>query len=50
MIEGQKITAAVPIVLADATDEQSLQAMTQQARVLINCVGPVKKFNLFKKI
>ena len=31
----------VPIIIADVNDEDSLAEMSQQANVVINCVGPV---------
>lgn len=33
--------ADVPLVVADVNDNESLVAMAKQARVVINCVGPV---------
>lgn len=33
--------ADVPLVVADVNDNESLVAMARQARVVINCVGPV---------
>ena len=32
----------VPIIVADLKDEESLQKMTEQAKVLVNCCGPYR--------
>lgn len=33
--------ADVPLITADVSDEESLLSMANQAKVVINCVGPV---------
>ena len=32
----------VPLILSDSSDSSSLLAMAQQARVVLNCVGPYR--------
>jgi len=32
----------LPIIIADVNDEASLLSMCRQAKVVINCVGPVR--------
>lgn len=32
----------VPIILADVKDEESLKKMTEQAKVIANCIGPYR--------
>jgi short subunit dehydrogenase-like uncharacterized protein len=34
--------AAIRVVVANVEDEQSLQQMASQARVVVNCVGPYR--------
>jgi len=34
----------VSIILADIKEEESLKKMTEQAKILINCVGPYKLY------
>lgn len=34
----------VPLIVADVSDEETLVTMAQQAKVVINCVGPVSPF------
>lgn len=35
------------VILADCKDEKSLSEMCRQAKILINCVGPVKKHFIY---
>lgn len=37
-------TTDVPVIIADANDEKTLNQMASKARVIINCVGP---FNFY---
>ncbi|KAJ9540721.1 hypothetical protein OSB04_027227 [Centaurea solstitialis] len=37
-------TAAVPLLLADATDPPSLRRMASQAKIVLNCVGPYRYY------
>lgn len=41
MCVSEKNLYQAPILIADINSEQSLLAMCKQARVLLNCVGPV---------
>ena len=36
------ISLSVPLILSDSSDSSSLLAMAQQARVVLNCVGPYR--------
>jgi short subunit dehydrogenase-like uncharacterized protein len=39
-----KFSLEVPIIICNANDKESIRAMTAQAKVLINCVGPFIKY------
>ena len=34
----------LPLIIADSSDEQTLQAMAKQARVVVNVVGPYRLY------
>ena len=49
---GKKLAAVdkgrnLPIIIADVNDRQSMLLMCSQARVVLNCVGPVGLLRVF---
>ena len=45
-IKGMKLEDT-PIIIADVSSDESLNEMCKQARVVLNCVGPVSQYYLY---
>ena len=42
MMVTDNILSPVPLILCDSSDSSSLLQMAQQARIVLNCVGPYR--------
>ena len=42
MVVTDNIPSSVPLILCDSSDSSSLLQMAQQARIVLNCVGPYR--------